>query len=115
MNNKTWRQLIKNKMRENGDGWDNVETVNIIDGGLDYTFDAGYGGAEGPAFCLWTRDWVYFPHEYDGAESVHCVPRHPASAYPGYRHKHSNSWEEYDGELDANMAEKIAAQAARSA
>jgi hypothetical protein len=26
---------------------------------------------------MWTKDFVYFPHEYDGSESVQSVPRNP--------------------------------------
>lgn len=44
---------------------------------LDVEFDDGYGGTEGPAFTLWTKDNVYFPVCYDGAEWVCSVPRNP--------------------------------------
>jgi hypothetical protein len=45
---------------------------------LDYEFDDGYGGTEGPYFTMWTKDRVYFPSCYDGAEWISSVPRNPA-------------------------------------
>lgn len=49
------------------------------DASLHREFDAGYGSAEGDYFTIWTEDRVYFPHCYDGAESVHSVPRNPCN------------------------------------
>jgi len=44
---------------------------------LDYDFDDGYGGTNGPHFTAWTKDRVYFPVEYDGSENIASVPRNP--------------------------------------
>ena len=44
---------------------------------LDYDFDAGYGGSNGPRFTAWTKDKVYFPGVYDGSEWIESVPRNP--------------------------------------
>ncbi|MDX1699765.1 MAG: hypothetical protein R3250_04055 [Melioribacteraceae bacterium] len=44
---------------------------------LDYEFDSGYGGSEGPWFTAWTKDRVYFPCTYDGSEWISNVPRNP--------------------------------------
>lgn len=51
---------------------------------LDVVFDDGYGGAEGPAFLVWTEEYVYFPVVYDGAEWVGRAPRNPRA--DGQRH-----------------------------
>jgi hypothetical protein len=46
---------------------------------LDVEFDSGFGGIEGQPFTGWTKDLVYFPTAYDGAEGMHCVPRNPCT------------------------------------
>ena len=86
---KTWREMITTEMEYREDGWDNVQGVifpceeyirgseSLLEGDLDYPFDAGFGLAEGTPFTLWTDDWVYFPLDYDGAETVSSVARGP--------------------------------------
>lgn len=44
---------------------------------LDYEFDDGYGGTEGPSFTAWSENYVYFPACYDGSEWIATVPRNP--------------------------------------
>lgn len=46
---------------------------------MDYDFDDGYGGINGPFFTAWTKDKVYFPICYDGAEWIGNVPRNPCN------------------------------------
>lgn len=44
---------------------------------LDLEFDSGYGT---PCFVLltaWTKNYVYFSHEYDGSDSIMSVKRNP--------------------------------------
>ena len=72
-----WRQLISEALSDNQDGWENVVSCTLDDEGLDRKFDAGFGSPEGEPFTLWTVANVYFPKDYDGAESVGCVARHP--------------------------------------
>lgn len=81
----TWHKLISAKMSLYGDSWDNVESQCISDAELHTEFDPGFGGPEGAPFCIWTKERVYFPHEYDGAEYVLSVSRNPN----GNRVKHS--------------------------
>ena len=45
----------------------------------DKPFDSGFGGVEGEPFTAWSEEWVYFPTEYDGAERVARVRRHPCN------------------------------------
>ena len=40
-------------------------------------FCPGFGAEEGCWFTVWTKDRVYFPTSYDGAEWVESVPRDP--------------------------------------
>ena len=37
---------------------------------LNKEFDDGYGGHSGAAFTAWSKNWVYFPIVYDGAEWI---------------------------------------------
>ena len=74
-----WRDMIEDEMKNHDDSlsaW--VVKVIPADLDLDRQFDAGWGGAEGKPFTLWTADRVYFPACYDGSEWVESVPRHPS-------------------------------------
>jgi hypothetical protein len=75
--NTTWRELITIEMRERGELFEDIESSTLTDEQLDTKFDNGYGGSQGCAFTVWTKNHVYFPAVYDGAEWVACVPRHP--------------------------------------
>jgi hypothetical protein len=48
-----------------------------VEPSLDRPFYDGFGGAEGDYFTVWTSSRVYFPTEYDGAESCASVARNP--------------------------------------
>jgi hypothetical protein len=52
----------------------NLEDVQEI---IDYDFSDSYGGEEGFSFTAWSKDKVYFPVCYDGAEWISWVPRNP--------------------------------------
>lgn len=83
----TWRELIQEEMDNNGDSFDNL--VDFVLGGgksddwktvvedLDAEFHDGYGGEGGCYFQLWTKDFVYFPICYDGAEWCGSASRNP--------------------------------------
>ena len=73
----TWRKLITESMRDVGESWDDVAQCTLSDVQLDRQFDCGFGGEEGAAFTLWTKERVYFPVCYDGSEWVDSVPRNP--------------------------------------
>lgn len=83
--NTTWRKEITSAMQcNNGDNWQNKIHTTLSEEELDEQFYAGYGSPEGRPFTFWTRDWVYFPTVYDGAEGVSCVPRHPSDYVTGH-------------------------------
>lgn len=85
----TWRELITETMKENGDTWEDVIDFKLSKGAyrwggedkrepsLDESFDSGYGGEEGCSFQLWTKNNVYFPICYDGAEWCGSASRNP--------------------------------------
>ena len=72
-----WKDMITERMLENGDRWENVEDTTLDAQELAKEFDNGYGGTEGAEFTLWTKHYVYFPACYDGSEWVASVPRNP--------------------------------------
>jgi len=72
----TWRKMFKEVFQETGDTFDGVE-MTLSEKDLDVRFDAGYGLSEGKAFTAWSRNYVYFPVVYDGAEWIDYVPRNP--------------------------------------
>ncbi len=51
---------------------------------LDQEFDDGFGGADCFPIFAWTKSWVFFIHEYDGATSLNRVPRHPINIKPKF-------------------------------
>ena len=44
---------------------------------LDYKYDPGYVGVDCHFLYIWTKDSVFYIHEYDGSTSVRSVPRNP--------------------------------------
>lgn len=69
----TWRELIGKALNDG----DVLISNTLSEEEMDCKFDDGYGGEEGLEFTAWSKDWVYFPICYDGAEWVGSVPRHP--------------------------------------
>ena len=72
-----WKTLLDSVLKENGESWDDVEANTMTEQGMQKNFDAGFGGVEGCQFTVWTKNSVYFPIQYDGAEWVGRVSRHP--------------------------------------
>lgn len=91
MRTTTWRGMISREMESRGESFLDTEKCVVgqpphvhreedvipTEDWLDREFNCGYGSAEGHAFTLWTKNRVYFPTEYDGAEGVASVPRNP--------------------------------------
>ena len=72
-----WREMIIGEFIENNDSFANIESSTMTDQEMNEEFDNGYGGTEGKPFTLWTKEFVYFPICYDGAEWVGSVSRNP--------------------------------------
>lgn len=51
---------------------------------LDEEYDNGYGGADCYPMYAWTKSWVYFIGEYDGATGPNRVPRNPINCEPQF-------------------------------
>jgi len=77
MNIDTWRILIQDEMNCHGDSFDNVVYNTMTAEEMDVEFDGGFGVPEEIPFTVWTKSRVYFPQEYDGAESVGSASRNP--------------------------------------
>lgn len=74
----TWRKLISEHMDWHAEDFSDVVSCTLSDEELDKEFDEDYGGPEGKPFTLWTKNRVYFPVTYDGAEWVRSAPRNPS-------------------------------------
>lgn len=72
-----WKTMLDEALKENGESWADVEANTMTEEEMAKNFDAGYGGTEGCPFTVWTKNRVYFPICYDGAEWVGSVSRNP--------------------------------------
>jgi hypothetical protein len=75
MNN--WKEMLLDAMWERGETLADIEANTMTDEEMNKEFDSGYGGTEGVSFTVWTKNTVYFPICYDGAEWVGSVSRNP--------------------------------------
>ena len=71
------KEMLIAALAENGETLADIESTTLTEAEMNKKFDAGYGAVEGCEFTVWTRNRVYFPVEYDGAESVGSVSRNP--------------------------------------
>lgn len=55
--------------------WDQAQTDDDMNKAFDYTF----GRICGVPFTAWSAEWVYFPVQYDGRESIGRAPRNPCN------------------------------------
>ena len=72
-----WKETLEKRMAYNGESWGDVEANTLTEQAMVREFDCGFGGVEGTPFTLWTKNHVYFPICYDGAEWVGSVSRNP--------------------------------------
>lgn len=88
MPTKTLRELLERELEKRNESHSDlvqisVDRANTGDLSIDdldaYEGDVGFGGAALPNLFAWSKEYVYFKHVYDGAESVYSVPRWPDS------------------------------------
>ena len=72
-----WKNLIQEEMEYYNETFDDVVSSTLTDKELLIEFYDGYGSSEGVPFTLWTKNRVYFPVVYDGAEWAKSVSRNP--------------------------------------
>jgi len=77
MSTTTWRKELEGALAGYGETFADIEAITLTDADLDVRFNDGYGAAEGKPFTAWTKKRVYSPTQYDGAEAVASVSRHP--------------------------------------
>ena len=77
MKDATWRELLDDRLKAQGETWDDITGTTLLESEYDVIFDNGWGGAEGKPFTVWTKNRVYFPAVYDGSEWVASVSRNP--------------------------------------
>jgi hypothetical protein len=51
---------------------------------IDKEFDAGYGSQEGDSIIVYTKDFIYMKHVYDGAEGFVSIAQTPRKAIETY-------------------------------
>lgn len=73
----TWKKQLEMRMAKHGETLKDIEANTMTRKEMNEEFDNGYGGKEGIPFTVWTKQSVYFPICYDGAEWVGRVARHP--------------------------------------
>ena len=75
-----WRDIVVQKLNENGETWDDILASNPPMGSwLDFNFAHGYDYmGTAPAFMLWTANNVYFSVEHDYGVYIISVPRNPS-------------------------------------
>lgn len=72
-----WKTMLGDALKENGESWEDVEANTMTEEEMAKNFDSGFGSIEGCPFTVWTKNTVYFPICYDGAEWVGSVARNP--------------------------------------
>lgn len=77
MSGTNWKELIEYEMKIHEETFEDVVEYTFTKEELVEPFDDGYGCSEGIPFTLWTKNRVYFPVVYDGAEWVGSVSRNP--------------------------------------
>lgn len=72
-----WKAQLSLALKERGESWADIEANTMSEAEMAKKFDAGFGGTNGCPFTVWTKNTVYFPIRYDGAEWVGSVSRNP--------------------------------------
>jgi hypothetical protein len=78
----SWYELITNALKLKKETWADVDSTNILKEDLNAKFENAWGCEKGISFNVWTKNNVYYPHDYDGKVSVRSVPRNPINTIP---------------------------------
>jgi hypothetical protein len=73
----TWKELLVHEMRNRGETPNDIVSNTMSEDEMNEEFDSGFGGVEGIPFTVWTKNTVYIPGCYDGAEFVISASRNP--------------------------------------
>lgn len=73
----SWGEELIEALKLNGETRKDIEAMTLTPEQLTERFDPGYGGKEGCAFTVWTKNYVYFPAIYGGSEWIDSVARNP--------------------------------------
>ena len=74
---KNWKEMLSEAMKRRDETFSDIEENTMTEEEMNREFDTDYGAVEGCPFTVWTKNTVYFPICYDGAESVGMVSRNP--------------------------------------
>ena len=83
----TWSDLIPEKILET-EGYEAkiIGSKSNVEKWSEEFFQIGFGCDESPPFIVWTENWIYFSHVYDGLVSIECLPRNPESSFEVEQH-----------------------------
>ena len=81
----TWRKLF-NELSDK----EPLLVNTLTEEEMDVEFDGGFGLVKGRPFTAWSENFVYFPIEYDGQESIGSAPRNPCDYVS--RHQGGGGW-----------------------
>ena len=68
----SWKDMLDKLAKD-----DKIIACTMTEAEMSARFWSGFGDSEGIPFTAWSKEWVYFPATYDGAEWVERVPRDP--------------------------------------
>lgn len=72
-----WKIMLGEALEDNGESWEDIEENTMTEEDMMKNFDDDFGTTNGCPFTVWTKNTVYFPICYDGAEWVGSVSRNP--------------------------------------
>ena len=72
-----WKEMLIDEMKKRGETLADIEANTMTEVEMTKEFDSGFGGIEGIPFTVWSKNTIYFPICYDGAEWVGSVSRNP--------------------------------------
>lgn len=73
----TLKNLIEEAMQEHGENFSDIVSCTLTKEEMELEFENDFGGETSTPFTLWTKNRVYFPTDYDGAQGVKSVSRNP--------------------------------------
>lgn len=77
----TWRALLTERMKQQGESWAEVEAITHGDPTLDHEWAYGFGELDcPPEVVVWTAHRVYYTFQHAGFGDAASLPRHPPTS-----------------------------------
>lgn len=104
----SYKELLNETINQFGENEKDIIFINIPETELITPFvNFNQTGAdnEKPPLLAWTKERVYFSHEYDGEIEIYSVPRHPSSIIP-HGHIGEYKYDQFDKDIESYYARK---------